>query len=155
MNNKEKQNRWLVRGRSLAPRSLIFALALFNFLFIWFHLKSQNGLGITFCYFCRWYDPWSFTNEPSILLLAAFLLLLSKRWNYLFASALSGYVAVYISFYLIRSIINFGLVELLQGLIKSEPNVFLIWEMQLVWAAIILIGSIYYFLRERREPHNN
>lgn len=135
----------------MLPKIIVFGMALSNFVFIWFHQKNQMNqvkTTISFCENCSWYETWSFTNEPSILLLAAFLLLFSKRWGYVLASALSGYIVIYVLFYLIRAIIYFGLFDLWKDLQKSEPSIFLIWETQLIWAVIIFGVAIFYLLRD-------
>ena len=135
----------------ILPKSIVFGLALLNFIFIWSHQKVQRvqtSTTISFCEYCSWYETWSFINEPSILLLAAFLLLFSRRWSYIFASALSGYVLVYVLFYLIRSICYFGFFELWKGIQKSEPSIFLVWETQLIWAGIVFSFTIFYLLRD-------
>jgi hypothetical protein len=146
-----KEDRNLLLSRLLSPKTVIFALAVANCVFISSHQKTQQGSTISFCAFCPWYENWSFTNEPSLILLAAFFLLLSKRWSSLFAAALSGYVVIYISFFLIRSIFHFGLFELLAAIPKSEQNFFLIWELQIVWAAIVVTAAFYYLARKERR----
>ena len=131
----------------IIPKLIVFGIALLNFIFIWNQQKVQTSPTFSFCMYCSWYETWSFTNAPSIILLAAFLLLFSKRWSYIFASALSGYVVFQVLFYLIRSISYFGLSELWEGLQKSESRIFLVWETQLVWAGIVFSFTIFYLLQ--------
>ena len=71
----------------LTPKLIVLGLALCNFILIW--MAAQNQVGI--CYLCPWYYPWSFTNEPTRLLLAACGLCLSMKWSYLAAIGLSGF----------------------------------------------------------------
>lgn len=148
-----KQRRNLKHSLFLFPKLIIFGLAIANGVYIWFHQSFQKESTVSFCYSCPWYETWSYTNAPSLLILAASLLLFSRWWSYLVAVALSGGLAVYIIVYLARTIANFGLPETWKGLTESEPSVLLIWEIQLVWAGIILIFALYYFLRERRDRH--
>ena len=70
------------------------------------------------------------------------MLLLSRRWSYLIAVAFSGYVVIIGFFYLLRAIINFGLLELWSGIQRSEPNIFLVTEIQLVLAGLIFSYTI-------------
>ena len=128
------------------PKLIILGLALLNFIHIWFHQRVQTGSKISFCVYCPWYDTWSFTNEPSILFLAAFLLLLGRRCSYLISIAFSGYVALIGLFYLLRAIINFGLLELWSGVQQSEPNIFLVSEIQIVLAGLIFSYTIFYLV---------
>ncbi len=134
----------------MLSKVFLLGLALANFILIWSHQRSQRGPSISMCAFCPWYDSWSFTNEPTILLLATILLLFNRRWNYLASCALSGYVVGYISFYLLRSISHFGLFELWEGLPKAEPSIFLVWEFQIVLATLILIASVFYLFNSTR-----
>ena len=127
----------------LLPQLIIFWLALVNSAFVWSHQTNLFGSGITFCAFCPWYHIWTPVYEPSILLFAAFLLFFRNRWSYLFAGLLSGYVVANVSLHLVRSISNFGLLELWEGLLRTEPSLFLVWEVQMVWAAIILAFVLF------------
>ncbi len=67
----------------------------------------------------------------------------------LIAGALSGYVVAYGLFYLIRAISYFGLIELWTGIQKSETNIFLTWEVQLILAIIIFGFTVFYLIREK------
>lgn len=84
-----------------------------------------------------------------ILFAAAVFLLISRGWSYLIAVVLSGYVAAYGLLHLIRAIIYFGLLELWKGIQKSETNIFLVWEVQLVLAVIVFGVTIFYLIREK------
>ncbi len=81
----------------LQPRTIIFFVALFNF--VWFFSKFRvvvefGSTSISFCYICAWYWDWSLTNLPSLSLLAATCLLFS-RWKGLLAACLiSGYQVI-------------------------------------------------------------
>lgn len=90
MNQKiETVLRFLVR-----PRTIIFLVALFNF--VWFfagssvvyHLGSNH---MSFCFICPWWWDWSFTNAASLSLFAAIVMLFSRRESYLAAMIFSGF----------------------------------------------------------------
>jgi hypothetical protein len=72
---------------SLAPESLILGVALCNFIVVWME-SATPCMG----YICPWYDPWSFTNEPTRLLAAACLLRVRRAWGYSAAIALCGFM---------------------------------------------------------------
>lgn len=131
----------------LFPKLIIFVLAVANWFYIWSHQSVQSESTVSFCYSCPWYESWSYTNAPSVLVFAAFLVLFHKWWAYLVAIGLSGGLAVYILVLLARTIANFGLSETWNRFAGSEPSFLLIWEVQLVWAGIILICAIYYISR--------
>ena len=77
----------ILRGL-LTPKTVILVLALYNFLVVWEETRIWAA-GLS-CFLCPWYAPWTFTNEPTRLLLAACGVCLSMRWGYL-AAALSEY----------------------------------------------------------------
>src|SRR5882724_1066076 len=69
-------------------RSIILAFALFNFILVWTWDRE-----ITFaCVVCPWYHPWSYTNEPTILLVAALSLRANRWWGNAIAFVLPGYL---------------------------------------------------------------
>ena len=70
----------------LTPKTIILSVALYNFIFIWLTARDWS----LNCFIDPWYSTWSFTNEPTRLLLAACGLCLSMRWSYLAAIGLSG-----------------------------------------------------------------
>ena len=78
----------------LQPRTIIFLVALFNF--IWFFSKSRfvvefGSRGISFCGICPWYYEWSLTNLASLSLIAASCMLFARWKGYLAACLISGY----------------------------------------------------------------
>lgn len=85
-----KENAKIVLLALLTPKSIIFGLAGCNFILIWIKARSWETSGLI-CYLCPWYDPWSYTNAPTLLLIAACCLSLGMRWSYLAAIGLSGF----------------------------------------------------------------
>ncbi|HMJ08556.1 MAG TPA: hypothetical protein VK468_06105 [Pyrinomonadaceae bacterium] len=118
-----------------AVKAIVLILAIANFVFIWMHQKTQTSSTISFCGYCPWYENWTFTNEPSILLLSAFLILASYWWSYLSAAILSGYVLCVGIFSLLIS--DLGLLERWEGIQKYEVSLFLTMESQWILAGII------------------
>src|SRR5436305_2887812 len=78
----------------LEPKSIILGFALFNFILIWIQARSLAMSGIA-CVVCPWYDPWSYINEPSSLLIASFFLWLGRTWSYVIAFAWGSYMSGY------------------------------------------------------------
>src|SRR5215813_7816667 len=69
-------------------KSILLAFGIFNFIII-YKMDSQ----ITFtCAACPWYHPWSYLNEPTILLVATLFLRLNRWWSNAFSLLLSGYL---------------------------------------------------------------
>ncbi len=129
------------------PKMIFFGLALLNFLYIQSHLTIRASTTVSFPAVIYWYEK--SIIDVLILLAASVFLLISKRWCYLIAGALSGYVVAYGLFYLIRAIRYFGLIELWTGIQKSETNIFLTWEAQLILAIIIFGFTVFYLIREK------
>lgn len=129
------------------PKALIFALALANLAFIRSHQLNQGGTKLSFCVVCPWYETDGFSSIPSVLFLAAFLLLLSQRWSHIIATVLSGGLLFYGLFFLIRAISNFGVIGYLNFIQISESSILLIIEMQWILAAIICGFTIFYLLK--------
>lgn len=129
------------------PRLAIFGLALCNFVSLW--RNSNEFIGIA-CVVCSWYFDWSYTNDPSLLLLAASFLLIGKWWSNLVSSALSVYILKKAT-YLINS---FGWSEWLESLVRQwkitqeyETGILEIFEIQLILALIIWGLSAFYLFR--------
>ncbi len=130
------------------PKVIIFGLALLNFLYILSHITIRTSTTISFPAVIHWYEK--SIIDVLILLAASVFLLISKRWSYLIAGALSGYVIAYgLSYFLIRAISYFGLIELWKGIQKSETNIFLAWEVQLNLAIIVFGFTVFYLIREK------
>lgn len=130
------------------PKVIVFALALYNFISLWFAYIRVAGYGALAP---PWYADWSFTNEPSILLLAASFLFINKFWTYLSSAVLSGFVIIK-GAYLIN---KFGWIEWTEFLSKQwqtrnelETEILKTWEIQLVLAVIIFSTAIFYLIRK-------
>jgi|SRR6185295_12816206 len=132
----------------LALKTIILGFALFNFILIWIEARRLATGGIA-CLVCPWYDPWSYTNEPSILLLAAAFLWMSRRWSYLVALGLSGYLCAYaIRLFLISGASLKAEWAYLQ---EFEPYLIGSWDSQFILAFVISCFSAFYLAREVRN----
>src|ERR1700738_139685 len=126
-------------------RSIILAFALFNFILVW----TWAGY-ITFaCVVCPWYHPWSYLNEPTILLLAALFLRVNRWWGSTAAFILSGNLIG--SFVYLLSRIPYDPVIALRGdwrlIQKYYPHIVGSWDSQYLFALIVLCCSMFYLAR--------
>jgi hypothetical protein len=67
---------------------MLFGVALFNFVTLWYAAHH----GPQACLVCPWYRPWSYLNEPTLILVATLALLFSRKWTDAIAVGLSGYL---------------------------------------------------------------
>lgn len=131
------------------PRIILFCLAVLNFLHLW--LLSPTDPRIA-CVMCPWYHDWSYTNEPTVLLLAAAFLLINRVWATGFAVLFSLCVfvadAVLISRYgsfqwLIDKSGNW-----ISDLKDPGNSSFLYeWETQVIFSLLVLGISSFYLIR--------
>ena len=136
----------------LTPKTIILALALYNFLVVWVEAKKWGSNLI--CYICPWYDPWSFTNEPTRLLLAACGLCLSMRWGYLAACVLSGFT-LFEGIYLYVNLVHDGiLIESWAGMWRYGMNPLLSLHAQYMLAGFIFMYAAVCLGKDimRRSP---
>ena len=125
-------------------RSIILVFAAFNFILVWRWDKS-----ITFaCVVCPWFHPWSYANEPTILLIAAVFLRVNRWWGNTTAIILTGYLTG--SFVYLLSRVE-DPVAGLRGdwrLIRTDyPYIVGSWDSQYVFALIVFCCSIFYLAR--------
>ena len=128
------------------PKSIILGLALFNFVHIWTQAQSMRGIA---CVVCPWYQPWTFTNEPTFILLAAVFLRFGKSWTSALACVLSGYiVANYIYVFLS---VDITFLEQFRYLQRNVAEILVLWETQHLFAAVIFGFALFYLLRGKRR----
>ena len=127
----------------LTPKTIILGLALYNFIVVWMEVRKWGG-GLN-CYLCPWFYPWSFTNEPTRLLLAACGSCLGMRWSYLAAIGLSGFTLFQgISFS--ASLFHDGmLLESWMGIWQYHSNLMLSLHVQYILASIIFVYAVVCF----------
>ncbi|MDQ6653076.1 MAG: hypothetical protein M3Y84_10065 [Acidobacteriota bacterium] len=126
-------------------RSIILAFAVFNFILIWTWDRNIGGIA---CVACPWYHSWSYSNEPTILLVAALFLRVNRWWGNTTAFVLAGYL-IGLFFYLLSRIED--PVAGLRGdwrLIRMDyPYIVGSWDSQYLFALIILCCSGFYIAR--------
>lgn len=123
------------------PRSIILFLALLNFVHIWNQAQSMSGIA---CFVCPWYIPWTFTNEPTLLLLAAIFLRFGKPFASALACILSGYVIA--NYVYLFSTVNITLLEHLQYLQKNAREILVLWDTQHLFATLIFGFTLFYLI---------
>jgi hypothetical protein len=125
-------------------RSIILAFAVFNFILVW-----RWDAQITFaCVVCPWYHPWSYLNEPTILLVAGLFLRLNQSWGNTTALVLVGYL-IGSFIYLLWRIEDpvAGLRGDWRLISMDYPYIVGSWDSQYLFALIILFCSIFYLSR--------
>jgi hypothetical protein len=117
-------------------RSIILGISLFNFTVIWMQsAHCDDGLD---CFICPWFCPWSFTNPPTLLLLAACGLRINRWWGSLIAIALTLLTLLGgfpVNLYVLA---NADLHSTWEVIAEYKFNLFLSWEGQYVFSCIIL-----------------
>ena len=124
---------------------MIFGLALFNFFYIYSHIPStvKSDGKISF-YYPNWYGTSDFA-DAMILLLAAFLLLFNRKWNYFVAGTLSGIIVVE---GLIQYVFRVSLLDVWKYVQRNNLDIFLQWEMQFFFAIIIFSFALFYLIQK-------
>ena len=132
------------------PRSLVFAFALFNFILIWTEARNLGNSGIA-CVVCPWYHPWSWFNEPTLLLVAALFVRLNRTWCYIVALILSGYLVSYSVRLFLQT--EGTLSQEWAYLRKFYPYIVGSWHSQYLFALVTFCCSGFYLARGtlRRE----
>lgn len=137
----------------LQPQTIIFFIALFNF--IWFFSKSRfvvefGSTSISFCYICAWYYEWSLTNLPSLSLLAAVCMLFARRKGYIAACLISGYQIIE-GINWLSSVSGFlgGLSQRIEVISESNSTypVRDLLDVQYLLALIIFVTALIYLAR--------
>jgi len=92
---------------------------------------------------CPWYSTWSFTNSPSLILLAACALRVGRRFGYFVSVVASGVVVVrgvFLNGDLIR---HHEMLESWGMMARLDMNPFLSLHTQHVFALLILIMAAH------------
>jgi hypothetical protein len=80
-------------------RSILLSFAIFNFIITW---MMDAEIHFT-CAACPWFHPWSYLNEPTILLGASLFLSANRWWGNTVALLVSGYLLGYFVHILLMS----------------------------------------------------
>lgn len=137
----------------LQPRTILFFVALFNF--IWFFSQSSmfDGFGsakISFCAVCPWYWDWSLTNLPSLSLLAIFSMFFARWKGYLAACIISSYQIIDGINWLSRGSGFLGGFSQRLGVISDSDstNIWELLDVQYFLAVIIFITALLYLVKQ-------
>lgn len=125
------------------PKSLILGFAVFNFILIWLKANNASGGGVV----SPWYFPWSYFNEPTLLLAAAVFLRINRIWSSCVSCVLTGYLLGY--FVWLFAIYGEGVRVALHYewlSIKGHPFIGS-WDSQYLFAFIVLCYSIFFLAR--------
>ena len=125
-------------------RSFLVAFAIFNFVLVWRDAQHCMGGALV----PPWYCPWSYANEPTILLAAAVVLRTNRWWANIAALILSGYLIGY--FIHLLSIIADpwnGLRTDWKLMGVEYPYIVGSWDSQYIFALIVFCCSGFFVTR--------
>lgn len=142
---KSFQNNYIFR--LFHPKAVIFGIALFNFLWVYWESLSGYLGGVSL----PWYLDKEFAYTPQLfLLISASLLFFNFRLGYIFSIITSGYYIVSWGsiFYLWFSRGNtiYDLVKSINNQLE-DYNLLKAFESQIIIAAIIFTLSVYYLIK--------
>jgi hypothetical protein len=125
-------------------RSFILAFAVFNFILVWIDTNHCMGGALVPARYC----PWTYTNEPTILLVAAVFLRTNRWWGNIAALVLGGYLVGYF-FYLLSIIYDpwQGLRNDWKTIRVDYPYNVGSWDSQYLLALIIFCCSGFFLTR--------
>lgn len=125
-------------------RSLILAFAVFNFV----HVRLLAGNSCCCGVVNPWFCSWSYTHEPTTLLVAALFGRANRWWGNIVSLVLSGYLIAYFLHLLI------GLYDPWEGLRNDwkvnrsdYPYIVGSWDSQYMLALVIFCVSAFFFTR--------
>jgi len=125
------------------PRSLILAFAVFNFVHIWRLESTTSGGGVV----SPWYFPWSYLNEPTLLLVGAVFLRMNLIWANCVSCILSSYLLGYFVWLFVSYPAGLRVAFHYEWLsLKRQPFI-ASWDSQYLLAFIILSCSVIYLAR--------
>jgi hypothetical protein len=126
-------------------RSIILFFALFNFVLIW-----RWDASITFaCVACPWFHPWSYLNDPTLLLAASIFVRLNRWWGSMIALVLAAMVIGYVvHLFSLGDGVMAGLRADWKIIRMLYPYFVGSWDSQFVFALIILCFSAFCLSRD-------
>ena len=152
MNQRFKSILWLV----FDVRTFILAFAVFNFITVWRNAQGCHGV------VNPWDCSWSYTNEPTILLVAALFLGMNRWWGNVASLALSGYLFGYFLHLVMACYQPWECLRNDWKIIRGNyPHIVGSWDSQYFFALIIFCCSGFFLARgilrsgaSRRTAHN-
>lgn len=124
----------------LTTEAIFFWVSLLNFLLLYKWAHELSGI----CFLCPWYYPWHFGNAPSVLLVAAACLWLSKmryvKWGGLILAVALSVWAIFPEFEYLRISLNAENIKYRDEASPARSRLF-----QLILAAFIIIRVILRF----------
>ena len=132
----------------IQPKWILFGIAVFNYVLFWSLAHRMAGA----CVACPWFYPWNNLNEPTLLLVAASLVLFERKWSLALSLMLSGYLVVFlISLYVLNHLSPLAM------LLDPRYRLIDLWQTQCVFAVVVLLASAVYLVRivhrERVNAH--
>src|SRR5690606_36075201 len=138
--------------RFVNPKVFLFLVALFNYVWYFSGSASVNRWlhdSIVFCLVCPWYWDWTFTNPPSLLLIAACCMLYGRWIGYLAAFLTS----IYVIFDGIAWLSNpkgfiWAMSQRIDVIVQQPEYLSTLRDLQYLFAIVMLIVSVIYLMKE-------
>ena len=134
--------------RWLNLRFIVFAVAEFNFVLIWLAAHTMPGA----CVACPWFYPWTYFNEPTLLLIAAVALCAGRRFSSGIALALSGYLIADLIYRM--WIYDVTLDEIARQLFSSYQEIVYAWQSQCLVSIAVLMVATFYLVKDHFVHRN-
>lgn len=131
-------------GKWLNPKLILFGIAVFNFVVLWSAATRMGGIA---CVACPWFFPWSYFNPPTLLLLATVALLFSRKWTYVIAMGLPGYLIGNLIYLHWIYDLSFG--DFVRLWISPYSEFLYAFQNQYVLALLVLIAATFYLAKRR------
>jgi len=128
--------------RWLNPRFIVFGVAEFNFVLIWLTAHTMPGA----CVVCPWFVPWTYFNEPTLLLIAACALCVGRRFSYCIALTLSGYLIMGLIYRAWAYDLN--LIEIARQLFSPDQELVYDWQSQYILSVVVLMVAVFYLAKD-------
>ena len=131
--HRQKALRWF------EPKLVVFGMTVANFVLLWYTALRMGGVA---CVVCPWFYPWTYFNEPTLLLIAGVSILFSRFWSYLIGLGLSSYL-------LGDLVYRFAAYDLsVVGLARFSPyeEIVYAWQIQYLLAFVVFVEAALYLV---------
>lgn len=125
----------------LDPKLVVFGTTLANFFLLWYTAHRMRGIA---CVVCPWFYPWTYFNEPTLLLIAAVSILFNRVWSYLVGVGLSGYLIGDLVYRFVAY--DLSVAENLKLLFSPYQEIVYAWQIQYLLAFVVFVEAVFYLV---------
>ena len=123
----------------LQPNLVVFGMTVANFVLLWCTALRMGGIA---CVVCPWFYPWTYFNEPTLLLTAGVSILLSRFWSYLIGLGLSGYLLGDLVYRFV--VYDLSFVDLAR--FSPYEEIVYAWQIQYLLAFVVFVEAALYLV---------